>query len=110
MSLKAVTASAYRASKEIDLVFRGPPTEWPTTKQKEEFERWAEMEGGNEIWIGARISSRGPPSIPLQYEDILVLPGMGASDLASRIEGLVKDDKDVRITGMDADVRRASVS
>ncbi|KAF4736201.1 hypothetical protein FOZ62_013112, partial [Perkinsus olseni] len=62
MSLKAVTASAYRASKQIDLTFRGPPTEWPTPEQREEFERWAGMEAGNEIWIGAKISTRGHPA------------------------------------------------
>ncbi|KAF4745973.1 hypothetical protein FOZ63_004475, partial [Perkinsus olseni] len=85
MSLKAVTASAYRASKQIDLTFRGPPTEWPTPEQREEFERWAGMEAGNEIWIGAKISTRGHPADRRGWSDILVLPEINAEDLADRI-------------------------
>ncbi|KAF4737754.1 hypothetical protein FOZ62_014162 [Perkinsus olseni] len=102
MSLKAVTASAYRASKQIDLTFRGPPTEWPTPEQREEFERWAGMEAGNEIWIGAKISTRGHSVDHRGWSDILVLPEMNAEDLAYRIAQLIGGDKNLKITGLGA--------
>ncbi|KAF4675642.1 hypothetical protein FOL46_000834 [Perkinsus olseni] len=102
MSLKAVTASAYRASKQIDLTFRGPPTEWPTPEQREEFERRAGMEAGNEIWIGAKISTRGHPADHRGWSDILVIPEMNAEDLADRIVRLIRSDKNLKITGLGA--------
>ncbi|KAF4673927.1 Lysophosphatidylcholine acyltransferase 2 [Perkinsus chesapeaki] len=100
MSLKAVTAAAYRASKVIDLTFRGPPLEWPTTEQKEEFERWAEMEGGTEIWIGARIGQAHCGG--RAWEDILVQPEMSSAELAATVSELIKRESSLRIIGLDA--------
>ncbi|KAF4689111.1 Lysophosphatidylcholine acyltransferase 2 [Perkinsus olseni] len=69
---------------------------------REEFERWAGMEAGNEIWIGAKISTRGHPADHRGWSDILVLPEINAEDLADRIVRLIGSDKNLKITGLGA--------